>query len=208
MIAKFPLNTLTFHLFSYISQEIDASVMKALAKEPEQRYPSVKDFAQALNIAAQPYMQQRYWQGYAVQPQNDSFSFSGSRGATPVRILWQCTPPQERLDFKYRKIVLQNVDYNGLLNGSSQAISDLKHGIESQSILKGNSIGLAIVYGGAPTDNDIPQAFEIARKVISISQGLVKDHFYAFQRASYYDPLYALGTQPATIEIDVYLFIQ
>jgi hypothetical protein len=140
--------------------------------------------------------------------ENDSFTFSGSRGAIPVRILWQCTPPQERLDFSYRKIILQNVDYNGLLSDSPQAIGNLKHGIEGQSILKNKSVGLAIMYGGAPDDNYIQQAYQIAGKAISVSQSLVKDGFLAFQRASYYGPLYSLRTPPTTIEIDVYLFIQ
>ncbi|SRR6266567_963304 len=138
--------------------------------------------------------------------ENDSFTFSGSREAIPVRILWQCTLPLERLNFNFRKILL-NVDYNGLLSNSSQAINNLKHSIEGQSFLKGKSVGLAIVYGGAPTDNDIQQAYKIGSKVISISQGLVNDGFPAFQRASYYGPLYTLGTPPTTVEIDVYLFI-
>src|SRR2546421_776587 len=137
--------------------------------------------------------------------ENDSFTFSGSRGAIPVRVLWQC---QERLDFSYQKITLHNVDYNGLLNGSSQAIGNFKHGIEGQSVLKGNSVGLVIVYGGALTVNDIDQAYNIGGKVISILKGLVNDGFVAFQRASYYGPLYSLGTSPTFIEIDVYLFIQ
>src|SRR5947199_3004871 len=81
--------------------------------------------------------------------ENDSFTFSASREAIPARILWQCKPPQERLDFKYRKIILQGVDYNGLLSNSSQAINNLKHSIEGQSFLKGKSVGLYIVYGGA-----------------------------------------------------------
>lgn len=137
--------------------------------------------------------------------ENDSFSFSGSRGAIPVRILWQC---QERLNFSYQKIMVQNVDYIGLLNGSSQAISNFKHDIESRSIFKGSSVGLAAIYGGAPTDNDIGQADNIGVKVISILKGLIKDGFPAFQRASYYGPLYAFGYSPSTVQIDVYLFIQ
>ena len=140
--------------------------------------------------------------------ENDSFTFSGSRGeipTNPVRVLWQC---QGRLESSSRQIILQNVDYNGLLNGSSQAIGNFKHGIEGQSILKGNSVGLAIVYGGAPTVNDIGQAYNIGGKVESILKGLVNDGFVAFQRASYYGPLYSLGTSLSFIEIDVYLFIQ
>ena len=64
--------------------------------------------------------------------ENNSLTFSGSRGTIPVRILWQCTPPQERLDYNYQKLYLQNVNYNGLLNNSLQAINNLKHDIEGR----------------------------------------------------------------------------
>lgn len=140
--------------------------------------------------------------------ENDSFTFSGSRGAIPARILWQCTPPQERLDFKYQQIKVPNVDYIGLLQNSPSAINYIKSFLKGQAILQHRSVGLAIVYGGAPTDNDITRADNIAAKVINISQGLVNDGFLAFKRASYYGPLYALGTAPTNVEIDVYLFIQ
>ena len=138
---------------------------------------------------------------------NDSFTFSGSRGTIPVRVLWQCTPPQERLDFKYQQIKVPNVDYNGLLQNSPSAINYIKNFLKGQTILRHRSVGLAIVYGGAPTDNDITQADAIALKVINISQSLVNDGFPAFKRASYYVPLYSLDTAPTNVEIDVYLFI-
>ena len=140
--------------------------------------------------------------------ENNSLTFSGSRGAIPVRLLWQCTPKQERLDFNYQKMTFSDVNYNGLLNNSSQAISDLKHEIEGQSILKGRNVGLAIVYGGALNPNDATQAQTIGRKVVSILQSMVNDGFQAFKRASYYGNLYNIDTQPSTVEIDVYLFIE
>ena len=43
--------------YPHISQEIEKVVMKALAKDSEQRFPSVKDFAQALSHAAQSTIQ-------------------------------------------------------------------------------------------------------------------------------------------------------
>ena len=46
-----------YGVYPGISQELEAVVMRALAKEPEQRFPSVKDFAQALSQAAQSVMQ-------------------------------------------------------------------------------------------------------------------------------------------------------
>ena len=42
-----------YGVYPGISQELEAVVMRALAKDPEQRFPSVKDFAQALSHAAQ-----------------------------------------------------------------------------------------------------------------------------------------------------------
>lgn len=39
-------------IYPHISQEIEVAVMRALAKDPEQRYPSIKDFAEALHFAA------------------------------------------------------------------------------------------------------------------------------------------------------------
>lgn len=142
--------------------------------------------------------------------ENNSLTFSGSRGAIPVRLLWQCIPKQERLDFNIQTLTITDVNYNGLLNNSSQAISDLKHEIERWPILKGRSVGLAIVYGGALTPNDATQAQQIGEKVVNILQSLDQDGFQAFKRASYYGNghLYNIHTQPSTVQIDVYLFIQ
>lgn len=124
---------------------------------------------------------------------------------TPTLSLPTPTPTPQRLDFKYHRISLQNVDYNGLLANSQSAINTVEQMIRSQPSLQGQSVGLAIVYGGAPTDNDISQAYAIADKVRGILQTLGQQGF-AFQRASYYDPLYRLGDIPGDVVIDVYLF--
>ncbi len=62
-----------YGVYPYISQEIEAIVMRALAKDPEHRYPSVKDFAQALSNAAQwvaqSSIQPLYSHGYVGQPE-------------------------------------------------------------------------------------------------------------------------------------------
>ncbi len=143
----------------------------------------------------------------ALPCQNGSFIFSGSRGAAPVTITWQCKappPPEVRLDFNYQEFTL-NVDYNGLLNNSPSAINDVKNQVKSQGILQGRSVGIAIVYGGAPGVGNIPEAQTISQKIYSILGDLGKENF-AFQRASYYTELYSLGTSLNIVKVDVYLF--
>lgn len=54
-----------YGVYPNISQEIEAVVMRALAKDPEQRFPSVKDFAQALSHAAHSGIQ------FSIQPAQD-----------------------------------------------------------------------------------------------------------------------------------------
>jgi len=123
--------------------------------------------------------------------------------STPTPTL---APTQEpRLDFNSQRITLLNVDYVGLLNNSPQAINDVEQRIRAQPVLQNRSVGLAIVYGGAPTDNDIGQAFDVADKVYAILKELGAQGF-AFQRSSYYVHLYTLGSSASTVSMDIYLF--
>jgi hypothetical protein len=142
----------------------------------------------------------------AIPCQNGSFTFSGSRGAVPVTISWRCSLPPERLDFNYIEFTLTVHDINGLLSSSQAAINDIKQQVKSQSFLKRRDVGLAIVYGGAPDDAGIPQAQQIATKVYSIL-GMLGQENFAFQRASYYVPLFDLGVNANTVKVDIYLFI-
>lgn len=116
---------------------------------------------------------------------------------------------EPRLDFSPQRITLTGIDYNGLLSGSQQAKDDVKQKLQGQSVLQGRSVGLTIVYGGAPDTDSIRQAIDIANKVYAILKDL-GNNGGAFQRSSYYDPLYTLGSAntPDIVTIDVYLFKQ
>jgi serine/threonine protein kinase len=57
-----------YGVYPNISQEVDRVVMRALAKDPELRYPSIKDFSQALNIALQASTQPAYQLNIPEQP--------------------------------------------------------------------------------------------------------------------------------------------
>lgn len=142
----------------------------------------------------------------ALPCQNGSLTFSGSRNARPITIKWQCTAPVIRLDFHYKEFTI-NVDYQGLLNNSQSAINNVKSQLRSQSVLQGRNVGLAIVYDGAPSDGNISQALAVAQKVYGVLAKLGQENF-AFQRSSYYNPLFVLGGSLSTVKIDVYLFTQ
>lgn len=143
----------------------------------------------------------------ALPCQNGSFIFSGSRGAIPVTVIWQCKappPPEVRLDFNYQEFIL-NVDSNGLLNNSQAASDSVKNQIKSQTVLHSQSVGIAIVYDGAPTDGAIQTALAVDQKIYNILAQLGKENF-VFQRASYYTNLFVLGAPQSTVKVDVYFF--
>ena len=135
---------------------------------------------------------------------------------TPTPIVLAPTPTftptpmptkEPRLDFSPQRITLTGIDYNGLLSGSQQAKDDVKQKLQGQSVLQNGSVGLAIVYDGAPSDGDIRQADSVDGKIYDVLKELGGEGF-AFQRSSYYDkyPLYTLGVDPSSVTIDVYLF--
>ena len=109
-----------------------------------------------------------------------------------------------RLELKFHRFTV-NVDPNGLLNDSSSTIAAVRNQVRSQAFLKGRSVGLVVVYGGAPNDAYISTALTIAEKVYNILLTLGKQRF-AFSRASVYDPLYIFGGSQAIVTIDVFLF--
>ncbi len=136
---------------------------------------------------------------------NGSFTFSGSRSAMPITVLWRCTLPQERLDFHYQEITLNVPDVPALLSDSPTAITTVEQQIRGQSLLVNRSVGLAIAYGGAANLGQIAQAQLVANKIYAILKQLGQEGF-AFQRASYYVPLYSLGSPLNTVTLDIYLF--
>jgi hypothetical protein len=151
----------------------------------------------------------------SVPCQNGSFTFSAQRSsdhtsASPVVVSWHCIPPQvkpERLDFNYKSFSLTINDVNAFLGGNSQD-DTIKQQVMQEQILRGKSVGLAIVYGGAPGDGQISQAQQVASKVYSLLNNLGQSGFAAFQRSSYYVPLYTLGASQNSVQVDVYFFIR
>jgi hypothetical protein len=149
----------------------------------------------------------------ALPCQNGSFTFTAHRisdnlAALPVVVSWRCVPPQikpERLNFRYQSFKIHINDVNAFMSGNSQD-NDIRQQIEGQSILSGNSVGLAIVYGGAPDQGSIQQAQDIARKIYNTLGSISQNGFHAFDRASFYVPLYNLGNSLNEVDIDVYFF--
>ncbi len=149
----------------------------------------------------------------AMPCQNGSFTFSAQRtsdktAATPVIVAFHCIPPQikpERLDFHYKSFTLNINDVNAFLSGSSQD-NDIKQQVKNTSILQGKSVGLAIVYGGAPDVGSISQAQQVAQKIYSILGTINQDGFTVFDRSSFYVPLYTLGNSSNLVNVDVYFF--
>lgn len=138
------------------------------------------------------------------------FTGAGDKGLQiqPVAVAWHCDTPLKRLDFHRHRITL-SVDYQGLLANNQGAINNVERQLRGQSVLQGQSVGFAIVYDGAPTDNNIGQADQVDAKIYAILDALGKQGF-AFQQASFYsdNPLFILGPSPTQVVIDVYLFIE
>jgi hypothetical protein len=149
----------------------------------------------------------------AIPCQNGSFTFNAQRAsdktpASPVIVAWHCTPPKikpERLDFNYKSFKLTVSDVNAFLSGSSLD-NDIKQQIESTPILQGKSVGLAIVYGGAPDSGSVSQAQAIATKIYSILGNLGQNGFHVFDRSSFYVPLFTLNASQNLVQVDVYFF--
>lgn len=97
------------------------------------------------------------------------------------------------------------VDANGLLNDSQQAIDAVKYQVQTQPFLRGRSVGLAIVYGGAPDVSQITNALTISQRVYAVFHMLGQEKII-FTRASYYNPLYLLGNAFSKVRVDVYLY--
>jgi hypothetical protein len=145
----------------------------------------------------------------SIPCQNGSFVFTASRGATPVTVLWKCTPSSLRLETSPRRYTLIVHNLSALLSSSSQN-QDIINQVLKQ-LPQGRRVGLVIAYGGAPDDSGIAQAKQIAAKIYTILQQLARSpKGAAFQNASYYvsayGNLYNLGYPSNTVELDLYLF--
>lgn len=126
--------------------------------------------------------------------------------ATPSPVVTPKVSPTTvpHLELKYHRIVI-SVDSNGLLNNNPAANNDVIRQVKGQSFLRGRRAGLIIVYGGAPSDNQIGTAETIASKVYDI---LLDRHRHdpTFNGTSRYDPLYLLRGNINLVSIDIFLF--
>lgn len=124
-----------------------------------------------------------------------------------VTIAPTSTPqPLPRLEFNKHRIQLA-IDPNGLLNDAANAQQALEQEMRAQSFLRGRIVGLVIAFGNASDPSQIRTAQTIAQKVMNVLKILGQQGF-AFTRASYYDPLYSLYSNPDFVEIDLFLFAQ
>lgn len=139
--------------------------------------------------------------------QHGTFTFLGGNTTTPVTISWKCALAAPRLDFDPKTFHLTVHDIDGLLSNSQSAIDDIKQQVRGQTLLNGRSVGLAVVYAGAPDENSTERASEVSGKIYAVLKSLGQQGG-PFQRASYYDNLYHLGNSPDTIDVDVFLYTQ
>lgn len=109
-----------------------------------------------------------------------------------------------RLEQSYHRFSI-TIDPNRLLSNDPAEETHVMQQVKSQSFLHNRSVGLVIVYGGAPTTNDIGTANSIANDVYSILIDMGK-HDATFGRVSKYDPLYLLGGDPTVVKLDMFLF--
>jgi len=142
----------------------------------------------------------------AIPCKDGSFTFLGSGGTTYLSVLWRCTTSAGTIPgtlLRYKRITV-TIDVNGLLQDSPAAIRDLEEEIKRETLLQGQNVGLAMIYGGATNDASIAQAQEISAKVVRVCT-LLGQQGFAFQRTLYSDPLFILGGNPKVVIMDVFL---
>lgn len=134
--------------------------------------------------------------------------FVGNVDVKPVSPTPSPTQTLPRLELSYRRITL-SIDPDGLLNNVASARGAVTQQIRSweKGFLARRSVGLAIVYNGAPDVNSIDLAFQVDQKIYSVLDDLGKRGF-AFSRASHYNPLYLFGADRTVAVIDIYLFVK
>ena len=148
----------------------------------------------------------------ALPCQNGSLIFTGKAGGNvstnTIMVPWKCAAKPVRLDTKPVRYVIDNVDYNGLLNNppSQSAIRYVEQQLQQQMHAGPNArsrLGLYIVYDGAPsTGTDIT----MADNVDNVIYQYLKQDLPNFHDASTYDDLYLLGAQHTLVKIDVFYF--
>ncbi len=116
--------------------------------------------------------------------------------------------PKERvLEHNYCEIILDDTNPNTFKSDLNFAIHTLEPQITSKApYLNGRQVGLAIASGGADSSNP-PLGIALAAQTYQVLQTLGNKE-NVFKVASYYGPLFALGTSSRSITIDMYLIVR
>lgn len=142
----------------------------------------------------------------SIPCQTGSFTFHGSRKAQPVTVAWNCVLAPVNLDLHFQEIHLTLTDVNAYLNNNPGVIANVQQQATQKIGAFNKRVGLIVVYGGAPTTDDISQAQAISQQTYSVLLALGQQGFSALANAVQYKPLYNLGVSPNDIAVDVFLF--
>ncbi len=112
--------------------------------------------------------------------------------------------PPQRLEQEYHRFII-TINRDKLLGNDANEKLNVTSQVRQQTFLRGRTAGLVIVYGGAPTFDDIPIALSVARIVYSTLTDFGRKDA-TFAKVSKYDPLYLLGGDSSKVEIDIFLF--
>ncbi len=122
--------------------------------------------------------------------------------------------PPPCLETDSHTIVL-NYDYNGLLQGDSQTIANIKSQFTNPTYDKGSTpiinltarkSGLVIPYVGAPQPSDPTIRNGIYNGLVTIMQDLGKNQHFLFQQTAYHAMLQYIGAPYGETLIEIYLF--
>lgn len=127
---------------------------------------------------------------------------------SPTPTFTMTPTPVPRLDFKFHRFEMDNVDYNGILANNASAVTAVEKFINGRAELRNRVAGLVIVYDGANTDSDISTAQTIAQAVTDNVLKIMGSREQLLQHASYYNPLYLFGAGHNVVVLDIYLFQQ
>lgn len=110
--------------------------------------------------------------------------------------------PEPALDLNYVTITINNLDYNGLLNDSSSAITLVRHAVLGNPQVRSRRAGLVLLFGGDNPQNDL--AISLDKKISQILTSL-GGQGYVFQVAVYRD-FVDLAQPLSNFHMDIYLF--
>ncbi len=104
------------------------------------------------------------------------------------------------------KVVLQGVDWTGLLAGSGAAQADLERKVRAKKQLKGRRAGVVLAFGGGG-GQDRDRAERIARKANAVFKKLGKRDFSVFHETVFV-PYVDYNASMSTVSLAVYMFKQ